>query len=91
MLRGRKAVRADRRLRADEKHLRAQSAILYKSHPKPPLLLSITVFSERMRFLSVQKTWLARASAQWLLLACDGIQNVEYEAIYLGVHCEEIR
>jgi hypothetical protein len=29
MLRGRKAVRADRRLRTDEKRIRAQSAILY--------------------------------------------------------------
>jgi len=29
MLRGRETVRADRRLRADEKHVRAQSAILY--------------------------------------------------------------
>jgi len=43
-LRGREAVRADRRLRTDEKHIRAKSAILYKCHPKPPLLLSITVF-----------------------------------------------
>jgi len=73
MLRGREAVRADRRLRTDEKHIRAQSTILYKSHPKPPLLLSITAFSVRMCFLSVQKTRLARASAQWPLLACDGI------------------
>jgi len=31
ILRGRKAVRADRRLRADEKHIRTQSAILYNS------------------------------------------------------------
>ncbi|HEY5292375.1 MAG TPA: hypothetical protein VIJ43_08700, partial [Burkholderiales bacterium] len=46
----------------DEKHIRAQSAILYKSHPKPPLFLSITVFSVRMRFSSVQKTRLARAA-----------------------------
>jgi hypothetical protein len=31
MLRGREAVRADRRLRTDEKHIRAQSAILNKT------------------------------------------------------------
>jgi hypothetical protein len=60
MLRGRKAVRADRRLRADEKHIRAQSAILDKSKPNPRLF--ITVFSVRMRFSSAQKTRLARAA-----------------------------
>jgi hypothetical protein len=32
-------VRADHRLRADEKHIRTQSAIFYKSDPKPWLLL----------------------------------------------------
>jgi hypothetical protein len=31
-LRGRNTVRADRRLRADEKHIRAQSTILFKNH-----------------------------------------------------------
>jgi len=43
-LRGRRPVRADHRLRVDEKHIHAQSAILDKT---PPLssLLSITVFS----------------------------------------------
>jgi head-tail adaptor len=40
-LRGRRPVRADRRLRTDEKHIRAQSAILDKSNPKPLLLLSM--------------------------------------------------
>jgi hypothetical protein len=30
MLRGRRTVRADRRLRVDEKHIRTQSAIWYK-------------------------------------------------------------
>jgi len=48
MLRGRKAVRADRRLRTDEKHIRAQSAILDKTSTLY-LLLAITVFSVRMR------------------------------------------
>jgi hypothetical protein len=61
-LRGRRPVRADRRLRADEKRIRTQSAILYKSNPKPLLLLSITVFLVRMCFLSVPKTRLARAA-----------------------------
>jgi len=48
LLRGRKAVRADHRLRTDEKAIRAQSAILYKNNPKPLLLLSITMFLVRM-------------------------------------------
>jgi len=52
-LRGRRPVRADHRLRTDEKHIRAQSAILYKNHRKPPLFLFLTVFSKRMRFSSV--------------------------------------
>jgi len=73
MLRGRETVRAHRRLRTDEKHIRAQSTILYKNQPKPPLFLFITVFSARMRFSSAQKTRLARVSAQLPLLACDGI------------------
>jgi len=38
-LRGRRPVRADRRFGADEKHIRTQSAILYKDKPKPLLLL----------------------------------------------------
>jgi hypothetical protein len=65
-LRGRKTVRADHRWRADEKHIRAPSAILYKSHPEAPLLLSGTVFSERIRFSSAQKTRLARAARNGL-------------------------
>jgi len=52
MLRGRKPVCA-------------QSAILDENKSNQPLLLSITAFSVRMCFSSVQKTWLARASAQW--------------------------
>jgi hypothetical protein len=62
MLRGRKPVRADHRLRADENHIRTQSAILYRNNPKPLLLLTITVFSARMCFSSVQKTRLARVA-----------------------------
>jgi hypothetical protein len=62
-LRGRRPVRADHRLRADEKHIRTQSAIFYKT-PALSLFLFITVSSSRMRFSSVEKTRLARASAQ---------------------------
>jgi hypothetical protein len=61
-LRGRRPVRADHRLSADEKHIRTQSAILNETNPKPLLLLSITLFSIRMRFLSVWKTGLARGA-----------------------------
>jgi hypothetical protein len=61
MLRGRETVRADRRLRTDEKHIRTQSAILYNP-PALRLVLTITVFSVRMRFSSAQKTRLARAA-----------------------------
>jgi hypothetical protein len=50
-------------LRADEKHVRTQSAILYENNPKPLLLLTITVFSVRMCFSSVQKT-----KFQWRLM-----------------------
>jgi len=60
-LRGRETVRADRRLRTDEKRIRAQSTILDKTFTLC-LLLTITVFSVRMRFLSVQKIRLARAA-----------------------------
>ncbi|MEK7361455.1 MAG: hypothetical protein AAB133_05190, partial [Pseudomonadota bacterium] len=52
-------------MRADEKHIRTQSAILYNSNPKPKLLLTITVFSVRMCFSSVQKTRLARAARRF--------------------------
>jgi len=60
-LRGREAVRADRRLRTDEKHIRAQSAILYNPSALR-LVLTITVFSARMKSASAQETRLARAA-----------------------------
>jgi hypothetical protein len=60
-LRGQEAVRADRRLRTDEKHIRAQTAILDKTLTLC-LVLTITVFSVRMCFSSVRKTRLARAA-----------------------------
>jgi hypothetical protein len=46
----------------DEKHIRAQSVILDKNNSKSLLLLSITLFSIRMRFSSVWKTGLARGA-----------------------------
>jgi hypothetical protein len=66
LLRGRETVRADRRLRTDEKHIRTQSAILYKDNPKPLLLFFITVLSVWMRFSSIQKARLARAARRCL-------------------------
>jgi hypothetical protein len=59
-LRGRRPVRADRRLRADDESVRAQSTILDKT--TPCWVLTRTVFFERMRFSSVQKARLARAA-----------------------------
>jgi hypothetical protein len=61
ILRGRRPVRADRRLRTDEKRVRTQSAILIKT-PRASLGLSITVFLVRMRFSSVPKTRLAHGA-----------------------------
>jgi hypothetical protein len=67
MLRGRKEVRADRRLRTDEKRIRAQSAILYET-PALSLLLSITAFCGRMFFPSTKRGWRAQRASQ--LPAC---------------------
>jgi len=54
MLRGREAVRADRRLRTDAKAIRAQSTISNKNNPKPLLFLTKTLFWYGC-FLSVPK------------------------------------
>ena len=62
MLRGRNAVRADRRLRTDDKAIRTQSAILYKDNPKPSLSLFITVFLVRMLFIRTKNTVGARSA-----------------------------
>ncbi len=70
ILRGRRPVRADHRLRTDERRVRTQSAILIKT-PGASLGLSITVFSVRMCFLSVRKTRLAR-----------GARNVRSASLY---------
>jgi hypothetical protein len=61
ILRGRRPVRADHRLCADDEPVRTQSAIFIKT-PKASLGLSITVFSVRMGFSSVRKTRLARGA-----------------------------
>jgi len=61
MLRGREAVRADHRLRTDEKAIRTQSVILYKT-PEPFLLLIKTVFSARMPFIRAENTVGARSA-----------------------------
>jgi hypothetical protein len=47
-------------LRTDDDPVRTQSAILDKIKPQP--FFFITMFSVRMRFLSVPKTWLARGA-----------------------------
>jgi len=66
LLRGRKAVRADHRLRTDEKAIRTQSVILNKNNPKPLLLLAITVFLIRMFFIRIKNTVRARrAQDHW--------------------------
>jgi hypothetical protein len=68
MLRGRKAVRADRRLRTDEKHIRAQSTILDKNSAEPFWFLFITVFSARIVFIRAENTVGARsAQVRWWL------------------------
>jgi hypothetical protein len=61
-----KPVHADHRLRTDEKHIRAQSTILYKDNTKPFLLLNITTFSVRMLFIRTENVVGAR-SAQFCL------------------------
>jgi len=71
ILRGRKTVRADRRLRTDEKTIRAQSTILYKN-PTPSLLLTLPEFSVRMLFIRTENAVGARERASPLVV-CDGI------------------
>jgi len=61
-LRRRKAARADRRLRTDEKHIRAQSTISDKSNPKPLLAFSGTVFLGRMVSIRPKNTVGARSA-----------------------------
>jgi hypothetical protein len=61
ILRGREAVRADRRLRTDEKHIRAQSTISDKTTTLSFFCYPELCFLDGW-FLSVQKTQLARAA-----------------------------
>ena len=63
-LRGRRPVRADHRLRTDEKRVRAQSAILIKT-PKASLGLSITVFFRTDGFFIRTENTVGAQSAQW--------------------------
>ena len=70
-LRGRRPVRADHRLCADDEAVRTRSAILMKT-PKVSSGLSITVFSVRMAFSSVRKARLARR-------ARNGRSAISYE------------
>jgi hypothetical protein len=72
MLRGREAVRADRRLHTDEKAIRMQLAILYKT-PEPFLLLIKTVFWYGC-LLSVPKHG-SRAQRAMPLAGCDSIDS----------------
>jgi len=65
ILRERRAVRADPPLRTDEAPIDTHSTIVYKSNRKPLLgFIQNPVFGTD-GFLSVPKTGLARASAQW--------------------------
>jgi hypothetical protein len=61
MLRGRKTVRADRRLRTDEKAIRAQSTISNENR-MPSFLLTITAFSVRMFLIRTENAVRARSA-----------------------------
>jgi len=49
-------------LRADEKHIRTQSAILDKTKSRPLLLLIITALSVRMSFIRTESAVGARSA-----------------------------
>jgi len=61
MLRGREAVRADRRLRTDEKHIRTQSAIL-DNPPAVLVLIHNRVFCTDALFIRAKDTVGARSA-----------------------------
>ena len=61
-LRGREAVRADRRWRADDEAIRTPSAILCEDNPKPALPLIITAFFARMLFMRAENVVGARSA-----------------------------
>jgi hypothetical protein len=50
----------------DEKRIHAPSTIWYKNHPKPPLLLSITVILVRMVSIRTKITVGARSAQVFL-------------------------
>ena len=62
-LRGRRPVRADRRLRADEKRIRAQSAILYRTPRTAFAFIQNRVFRTDVLFIRPENTVGARERA----------------------------
>jgi hypothetical protein len=64
LLRGRRPVRADHRLRTDEKHIRAPSAIWYKTNPQAVLVFNHNRVFLCGWFLSAQKNTVGARSAQ---------------------------
>jgi hypothetical protein len=62
LLRGREAVRADRRLRTDEKHIRAQSAILDKTTQAVPAFIHNRVFCTDALFIRTENAVGARSA-----------------------------
>jgi len=63
-LRGRRPVRADRRLRTDEKHIRAQSAILDTTQPQAVIaFIHNRVFGTDALFIRTKNTVGARERA----------------------------
>jgi hypothetical protein len=62
-LRGRRPVRADRRLRTDEKHIRAQSAILDNTQPQADVaFIHNRVFGTHVLFMRTENTVGARSA-----------------------------
>jgi hypothetical protein len=63
ILRGRRPVRADRRLCTDEKRIRAQSAILYESNPQALVaFFHNRVFYTDALFIRIENTVGARSA-----------------------------
>jgi hypothetical protein len=70
MLRGRKTVRADRRLRTDEKHIRAQSTILDKIQSQTVVaFIHNPVFRADVFFIRAEDRVGARSAQVWCLSA----------------------
>ncbi|MBE0626301.1 MAG: hypothetical protein IH606_15945 [Burkholderiales bacterium] len=60
-LRGRKTVRADRRLRTDDEPIRARSAILDNSNPKPGFINN-RIFHTDVLLIRMENTFGARSA-----------------------------